>query len=114
MNVLEDCLFCRTKENISIVDTIPLCNGCCNIYRESRNKVKLIEGYIKEKVRDYEYERSALATRMYVLIHNQSKHLIETDEDCMNHKESAQYHLKRAKMLINHPFVRLKYLFIQK
>jgi hypothetical protein len=65
-------------------------------------------------VRDYEYERGALATRMYVLIHNQAKHLIETDHDCLNHKESAQYHLKRAKILIHHPFVRLKYLFMQK
>jgi hypothetical protein len=37
-------------------------------------------------VRDYEYERGALATRMYVLIHNQAKHLIETDHDCLNHK----------------------------
>ncbi|MCU5201645.1 MULTISPECIES: hypothetical protein [Bacillus cereus group] len=110
---MEDCLFCRKNENISIIDTIPLCEGCCDTYQKTENKVELIESHIKRERQEMDAARNNWGMRMYVLDHNGARHLFDTDEDCIFYKELAYYHLGRIKMLINHPFVRLKYLFIE-
>ncbi|PDY82763.1 hypothetical protein [Bacillus cereus] len=72
--------------------------------------MELIEKYIEEEREKYNYQRAILSTRIYVLISNKAQHLIETDEDCVLSKEALQHHAKRGKMLMDHPFVRLKYL----